>query len=124
VFDNERSVPDLHKNVMCRPHRPGSVTKESTIGKLRRSLSLLTLCRFVQVASGEDKSGTTAVCALITEKYIIIANCGDSRGVCCTGGKAVLATQVSSTVRSTVFDHWQYIQKWCLVFKYLFHEHT
>jgi len=53
------------------------------------------------VASGEDKSGTTAVCALITEKYIIIANCGDSRGVCCTSGKAVLATQVRARVRST-----------------------
>jgi serine/threonine protein phosphatase PrpC len=34
------------------------------------------------------------VCALITEKYIIIANCGDSRGVCCSSGKAALATQV------------------------------
>merc|ERR1712141_47420 len=39
------------------------------------------------------KSGTTAVCALITQKYLIIANCGDSRGVCCTDGKPVLATQ-------------------------------
>merc|ERR1712141_808811 len=39
------------------------------------------------------KSGTTAVCALITQKYLIIANCGDSRGVCCSDGKAVLATQ-------------------------------
>jgi len=51
------------------------------------------LRKIPEVASGEDKSGTTAVCALITEKYIIIANCGDSRGVCCTNGKAVLATQ-------------------------------
>ena len=46
------------------------------------------------MASGEDKSGTTAVCALITDKYIIIANCGDSRGVCCSAGKPALATQV------------------------------
>merc|ERR1711936_1514242 len=30
---------------------------------------------------------------LITEKYLIIANCGDSRGVCCNSGKPVLATQ-------------------------------
>jgi len=51
------------------------------------------LRRIPEVASGEDKSGTTAVCALITQKYLIIANCGDSRGVCCTDGKAVLATQ-------------------------------
>jgi len=51
------------------------------------------LRRIPEVASGEDKSGTTAVCALITQKYLIIANCGDSRGVCCTEGNPVLATQ-------------------------------
>ena len=60
---------------------------------LTLSLSCCTNCH--QVASGEDKSGTTAVCALITEKYIIIANCGDSRGVFCVNGKPALATQVS-----------------------------
>merc|ERR1711978_618902 len=31
--------------------------------------------------------------ALISEKYVIIANCGDSRGVCCVSGKPALATQ-------------------------------
>merc|ERR1711976_600190 len=51
------------------------------------------LRKIPEVASGEDKSGTTAVCALISQKYLIIANCGDSRGVCCTEGKPVLATQ-------------------------------
>ena len=58
------------------------------------------LRRIPEVASGEDKSGTTAVCALITQKYLIIANCGDSRGVCCSDGKAVLATQVSQAPAS------------------------
>ena len=52
------------------------------------------LRKIPEVASGEDKSGTTAVCALISQKYLIIANCGDSRGVCCTDGKPVMATQV------------------------------
>ena len=52
------------------------------------------LRKIPEVASGEDKSGTTAVCALISQKYLIIANCGDSRGVCCTLGKPALATQV------------------------------
>jgi len=51
------------------------------------------LRKIPEVASGEDKSGTTAVGALITDKYLIIANCGDSRGVACTHGKPVLATQ-------------------------------
>lgn len=51
------------------------------------------LRKIPEVASGEDKSGTTAVVSLITDKYLIIANCGDSRGVACTNGKPVLATQ-------------------------------
>ena len=35
----------------------------------------LILMDFVlQVASGEDKSGTTAVCALITDKFLILGN--------------------------------------------------
>lgn len=51
------------------------------------------LRKIPEVASGEDKSGTTAVCALISQKYLIIANCGDSRSLVCTAGKPVLATQ-------------------------------
>merc|ERR1719516_264369 len=51
------------------------------------------LRKIPEVASGEDKSGSTAVGALISEKYVIIANCGDSRGVCCVSGKPALATQ-------------------------------
>ena len=39
------------------------------------------LRKIPEVANGEDKSGTTAVCALITQKYIVFSNCGDSRGV-------------------------------------------
>ncbi|XP_076064925.1 protein phosphatase alphabet isoform X2 [Oratosquilla oratoria] len=34
-----------------------------------------------EVVTGGDKSGTTAVCALISPKYMFVANCGDSRGV-------------------------------------------
>ena len=37
--------------------------------------------------------GTTAVCALITEKYILLINCGDSRGVLSQGAKPVQATE-------------------------------
>jgi len=51
------------------------------------------LRKIPEVASGEDKSGTTAVCSLITDKYLIIANCGDSRAVFCTGSKPALASQ-------------------------------
>ena len=48
-----------------------------------------------EVANGEDKSGTTAICVLISENYTIFSNCGDSRGVLSAeGSKPVLVTQV------------------------------
>ena len=34
-----------------------------------------------EIASGEDKSGSTAVCALISPDHIYLANCGDSRAI-------------------------------------------
>ena len=47
-----------------------------------------------EVANGEDKSGTTAICALISTKYVIFSNCGDSRGVLSgDGARPVLVTQ-------------------------------
>ncbi|TPP60004.1 Protein phosphatase type 2C alpha 2 [Fasciola gigantica] len=45
-----------------------------------------------QVASGEDKSGSTAVCVLITPKHIFFANCGDSRAVLIRQGEVAFAT--------------------------------
>ena len=63
------------------------------------------LRKIPEVASGEDKSGTTAVGALITDKYLIIANCGDSRGVACSMGKPVLATQVGSIHWSKILNN-------------------
>jgi protein phosphatase 1B len=46
-----------------------------------------------EVASGEDKSGSTAVCALISSTHFFFANCGDSRGVLSRSGKAFFSTQ-------------------------------
>ncbi|KAK1577553.1 hypothetical protein Q3G72_022730 [Acer saccharum] len=43
-------------------------------------------CRSLQVAL----TGTTAVVAVLTDKHIIVADCGDSRAVLCRGGRAVL----------------------------------
>ncbi|VDP90065.1 unnamed protein product [Echinostoma caproni] len=45
-----------------------------------------------QVASGEDKSGSTAVCVLITPNHIFFANCGDSRAVLIRQGEVAFAT--------------------------------
>lgn len=44
------------------------------------------------LASGADKSGTTAVCTFISPNHIYIANCGDSRAVLCRNGKPIFST--------------------------------
>ncbi|KFB46397.1 AGAP008149-PA-like protein [Anopheles sinensis] len=40
-----------------------------------------------ELASGMDKSGTTAVCAFISSQHLYVANCGDSRAVLCQHGQ-------------------------------------
>ena len=45
-----------------------------------------------QWATGEDRSGTTAVVVTILPDKIIWANCGDSRGILCRNGKLEFAT--------------------------------
>jgi len=46
-----------------------------------------------ELASGADKSGTTAVCAFISNENIYIANCGDSRAVLCRNAVPIFSTQ-------------------------------
>jgi len=46
-----------------------------------------------EVRSGEDKSGSTAVCVMISPKHLFFANCGDSRGVLCRKGEVAYSTQ-------------------------------
>lgn len=46
-----------------------------------------------ELASGDDKSGTTAVVAFISNEHVFIANCGDSRAVLCRGEQPVFCTQ-------------------------------
>ncbi|KAK9875420.1 hypothetical protein WA026_007813 [Henosepilachna vigintioctopunctata] len=46
-----------------------------------------------ELSSGEDRSGTTAVCAFVSPRLIYIANCGDSRAVLCRQGEPVFSTQ-------------------------------
>ncbi|BFZ12061.1 hypothetical protein BsWGS_15100 [Bradybaena similaris] len=45
-----------------------------------------------EVISGEDKSGSTAVCSIVSPKHIFFANCGDSRAVLCRNGRCAFAT--------------------------------
>ncbi|XP_031353937.1 protein phosphatase 1A isoform X1 [Photinus pyralis] len=46
-----------------------------------------------EMTSGEDKSGSTAVCAFVSPRLIYVANCGDSRAVLCRDGNPVFTTQ-------------------------------
>jgi len=43
--------------------------------------------------NGEDQSGTTAVCAFITQNDVICANCGDSRAIFCRAGELGMVTR-------------------------------
>lgn len=45
------------------------------------------------IISGEDKSGSTAVCCMISPHHIFIANCGDSRAVLSNDKKVLFSTQ-------------------------------
>lgn len=49
--------------------------------------------RLPETVSGEDKSGTTAVCVLISPKHLFFANCGDSRTVLSRNGQVAFCTQ-------------------------------
>ncbi|CAG2099991.1 unnamed protein product [Medioppia subpectinata] len=48
--------------------------------------------RLPEVESGEDKSGSTAVCCLISPQHFFFANCGDSRAVLSRSSKAFFST--------------------------------
>lgn len=46
-----------------------------------------------EVQSGEDKSGSTAVCVLSSPKHLFFGNCGDSRAVLFRDGQVYFSTQ-------------------------------
>lgn len=45
-----------------------------------------------EIVSGMDKSGSTAVCAMVSPEYFFFANCGDSRAILCRDGKVEFFT--------------------------------
>ncbi|XP_040569287.1 protein phosphatase 1A [Lepeophtheirus salmonis] len=98
LLDCLSSISDFRDSIIAEKDIPEEELKEKvTAGILYGFLELdEKLRRIPEVANGEDRSGTTAVCALITEKYIVLSNCGDSRGV--------ISRQTSIPVLSTV-DH-------------------
>jgi len=46
-----------------------------------------------EMASGEDKSGSTAILTIMSPDRIFFANCGDSRAVFCSNGEVKFSTQ-------------------------------
>lgn len=60
-----------------------------------------------EVESGEDISGSTAVCTLISPTHFFFANCGDSRGVLSRDGRNVFSTQDHKPVNPAEKDRIQ-----------------
>ena len=54
-----------------------------------------------EMQSGEDKSGSTAVCAIVSPSHVFFANCGDSRAVFSKDGKCVFSTQDHKPINPT-----------------------
>nr|XP_023015497.1 protein phosphatase 1A isoform X1 [Leptinotarsa decemlineata] len=79
LLDTIMATEDFHEDVLKAIHK-GFLELDSKM----RSLPEMT--------SGEDKSGTTAVCAFVSPRSIYVANCGDSRAVLCRGGAPIFTT--------------------------------
>lgn len=76
-------------------HDPGKETSIEAVQEgIRKGFLLLDerLKSQPQWASGEDRSGTTAIVVMVSPDKIIWANCGDSRGLLCRNGKLEFAT--------------------------------
>jgi protein phosphatase 1B len=59
------------------------------------------LRRIPELESGEDKSGSTAVCVLVSPTQIYFANCGDSRAVLVRNGEVLFSTTDHKPVNPT-----------------------
>lgn len=51
------------------------------------------LSKLPEMLSGEDKSGSTAVCCLVSPTHLFFANCGDSRAVFSRASSVVFSTE-------------------------------
>lgn len=77
----------------------GRDEEQLTIDDVKKGIHSGFLClddkmrKIPEMASGEDKSGSTAVCTLISPQFVYIANCGDSRAVLCRDGRPTFSTQ-------------------------------
>lgn len=81
------------------PHSAEPVEGENNIiSIIRRAIHAgflqldATMRQMPDVVNGDDKSGSTAVCTLISPTHFYIANCGDSRAVLCRQGSPAVCT--------------------------------
>ena len=83
-----QNIPNLNEQIT--EEQIGAVTQAITNGFLELDERMKNL---PDMSSGEDKSGTTAICALISRTHIFIANLGDSRAILCRSGAVYFSTQ-------------------------------
>jgi len=55
----------------------------------------------INEANDKERSGTTAICAILTPEYVFFANLGDSRGLLCSKNNEIFATE----------DHKPYLER-------------
>ncbi|KAL3874989.1 hypothetical protein ACJMK2_037934 [Sinanodonta woodiana] len=97
INEDFRGKPDLKEGTEIQPSLD-DVLKGIKTGFLNLDEKMRNM---PEVASGEDKSGSTAVCAIVSPSHIFFANCGDSRAVLSRGGKCVFSTTDHKPVNPT-----------------------
>ena len=101
---------ELIKSLEMDEELMGALENEHTIGgkelmkKVKKSIhqSFLDTDEKARAIEKSKESGSTAVCALITQTHLIMSNCGDSRGMICAkltdpGGDVICKPVLTTT---------------------------
>jgi len=97
-------TPDFKKVVEELKEHGGVMTeKAKALIKEGMRVGFLKLDESMQAANGEERerSGTTAICAILTPEHIFFANLGDSRGLCSKKSNNTFSTE----------DHKPYLER-------------
>ncbi|XP_014668902.1 PREDICTED: protein phosphatase 1B-like isoform X2 [Priapulus caudatus] len=84
-------------------------TSDNVVHGVREGFLVLdeTMRQLPEIQSGEDKSGSTAVCVLLSPMHIYFGNCGDSRAILCRDRKLFFSTQDHKPVNPVEKDRIQ-----------------
>lgn len=91
---SSKQLSDKHQQAIRKGLRSGFLTLDE---KMKTQPTL---------HGDNERSGTTAICALITADFLFIANLGDSRAVMSKGGQTSFGTE----------DHKPFLPKVCHLF--------